>query len=548
MDSNRIKLFIILGLTGFMAVFLGQAAATDQTQALIWVGAGIALATVLGLGRRVWILIPATAGLVGVVNMVPGAPSAWYLGVGMGGGMMFLRFLLRSQDFIWRWTWMDSLIALQVAVLAQAYVRNPTGLSILGGEMAGGRAYIEYMIGIAGFFALSFIKIDAEMLKRTILIFIVVSLGDSLLQAVSGFIPSLAYVVSRVYSNVDYAAAASAMGEGTFEMSMETRFGSLASAAQWVALICLSFHRPITCLMPIYPGRFISFALASVAILFSGFRSGLVKIAMYFIASCAVKRKPLDLMAALLVGLMLLATLAVSDQIRNLPFAVQRVLSFLPVAVDDAARSNAEGSSEWRFEMWRMVLTGDRYIKNKFLGDGFGFSAIEQTAFFNAQAKQGYMSYEENMDYFITKGSFHGFHVEAIRFTGILGLLVATVILVVFAFIANKQIKFFRNTPLEGYICLICIPILIEPVYYWFVFGSYKSGFIKYILIAGILKMIDNVRVLEIQKAKVAQEAEAAQPSGPEKVTSTPPKRSRVAMAYPRKKFPLISTHPDTHP
>lgn len=502
MDSNKIKVILVVVLAAFMAVFLGVTAATDKSQAVIWVTLGCTLALIVGLGNRVWILIPTTAALVGMVNAVPGTPSAWYLGVVLGGGMMGLRFLLRSNDFQWRWTWMDSLVFLHGLVLAQAYFRNPTGLSILGGETAGGRAYPEYFLAMVGFYCLSFIRLDADTLRKAILIFLVVSLGDTFLKAISGFFPTLALAVSRVYSNIDYAAAADGMGLGQFELSLDTRFGSLAEISQLVALICLSFHRPITCLLPLYPGRFLAFSISIVAIMFSGFRSGLIRIGMLFVASCLAKRKPIDFAVAALIGIMLLATLAATDQLKSLPFAAQRVLSFLPVNIDERARHDAQSSSEWRFEMWRIVLTQDKYIKNKVLGDGFGFSAVEQTAFYNALAKKGYMSYEENMDYFIAKGSFHGFHVEAIRFTGVVGLIVAMTILVAFAFIAAKQIKHFRGTKLEGYVCIICLPLLVDPLYSFFVYGSYKTGFVKYILVAGILKMIDNVRASEIRASE----------------------------------------------
>ena len=40
----------------------------------------------------------------------------------------------------------------------------------------------------------------------------------------------------------------------------------------------------------------------------------------------------------------------------RLPFAMQRTLSFLPVEVSPAARQDAQGSLEWRLQMWRDVL------------------------------------------------------------------------------------------------------------------------------------------------------------------------------------------------
>ncbi len=480
------------------------------------VGLGVGLALLVGLGRRVWILIPITGALAGYINAIPGSPSAWYLGVIFGGGMMGLRFLLRSNDFYWRWTWMDTLILLQSLVLLQAYLRNPTGFSILGDDMAGGKPYVEYTMAITGFYVLSFIKLDREILKKTLLIIIAIKIGDSILLGLSGFLPKFAYAVSRIYSNIDYGAAVSAIGEGSLEYGMDTRYGSLATFASALSLLCVAFYRPITCLIPIYPGRFLMFTLALVATFFSGFRSNLIKIGCYFAAACFAKRRPLDLAAAGLAGLLVLFAFVATDQVKQLPHSAQRVLSFLPIEVSAAAKADAAGSSEWRFEMWKIVMTGNKYIKNKFLGDGFGFSAAEQTAYLNTLQNQGYVSRDQNIDYFIAKGSYHGFHVETIRFTGYLGLLVATIILFHFAFTANKQVKYFAKTPIEGYVMFVCIPFLVEPFFSWIIFGSYKNEFVKYILAAAIIKMIDNVRHREIIEAN-AEKAELQSETVPDR-------------------------------
>ena len=510
MDSSKIKAIMIVVVAAIAAIYLGVAAATAQFEAIAWVGGGLFVTLLLALGRHVWALVPVMGVLEGFVNALPGSPSAWYLGVFAAIGVLVTRFTLRSRDFYWRFTWTDALIALQIPVLAQAYLRNPTGFALFGGDIVGGKPYVEYAIAIMGYFCLAFIRTDYQTVTRVIKIMILVMAADSLLKALSGFSPGLALAVGRLYSNVDYAAASSLLEGGSdFDMTVDTRFGSLRDFADFLGLLCMAFYRPITCLLPIYPKQFILFSISLVAMLFSGFRSGLLKLGMYFTAACIVRRKPLDLFWAGIFAFLILSGLLATGELKRMPFSIQRVLSFLPIEVDSAARAEAQGSSDWRFEMWKLALTTDRYISNKILGDGFGFSADEQKAQFDVQARGGYLTKQQNQDLFLTKGSYHGFHVETIRFTGVLGLIIATIILLIFMNLAYRNIRYFEGRHNAKLIMFVCLPFLISPIYYWLVFGSYKSGFVTYILASGILKVLDNVHAQEIASAK--SEAAAAQ-------------------------------------
>ena len=183
---------------------------------------------------------------------------------------------------------------------------------------------------------------------------------------------------------------------------------------------------------------------------------------------------------------------------------VQRALSFLPFDVSNEVRQAAQNSSDWRFKMWRIVLSSDKYIQNKMLGDGFGYSRAEHEAQMQAMAGTGYYA-GDSIDMFIAKGSYHGWHVEAIRFTGVLGLVIGVILLFGFARSAWKGMVYFRNSEYFGSICYICIPIFIQPFFHIFIFGSYKSSFIELIAMAGIVRLIDNVRANEIASLSVRE-------------------------------------------
>jgi hypothetical protein len=504
MDSRNIRLILVLGVVLVMSIYLGLIVATDQGETLVWVGGIGTLVTCLALGKNVWALIPLAAALAGHINAVPGAPAAWYFGVALAGSFMALRFAVGGQPMGWRWTGMDTLVALQIVVLAQAYLRNPTGFALFGGDVVGGKPNIEYGLAIVGFYLMSFVKTDFATVRKVIIAIIVVKLLDSALLAVSGFFPGLAFNLSRFYSNVDVAAAESVISGGGFEVDADTRLGSFLPLSLLLGTICFSYYRPITCAIPLFPLRFVMFVASMAMILFSGFRSSLIRLGFLFIGGSLIRRQKADILAGALMGFFCLVVVVAANQVDRLPFAAQRVLSFLPVDVSAGAKADATGSMEWRFEMWHLVLTTDTYIQNKLLGDGFGYSAAEQKAYLDAKAGLTLTS-ESGMDYFLSKGSYHGFHVEAIRFTGVLGMIVAIAILIGFARQAWKIMVHFRGRKEFGMIAFIGLPFAIDPFFYLLIHGSYKSGFVAYLLAAGLVKMLDNIRVAELAAEPVTE-------------------------------------------
>ena len=78
---------------------------------------------------------------------------------------------------------------------------------------------------------------------------------------------------------------------------------------------------------------------------------------------------PVLLLVGVLSGTLLVAFVS------KLPLNVQRTLSVLPIDVDPIAKADAQGSTEWRLNMWRDVLpTVPKYL---LLGKGYGVTAAE---------------------------------------------------------------------------------------------------------------------------------------------------------------------------
>ena len=61
------------------------------------------------------------------------------------------------------------------------------------------------------------------------------------------------------------------------------------------------------------------------------------------------------MLPALLLGVMLLVVCTVPF-VNKMPYNIQRALSFLPVSIDSETRQQAQGSLEWRVQIWKAVL------------------------------------------------------------------------------------------------------------------------------------------------------------------------------------------------
>lgn len=501
MESNQIKALFIVVLAAMFAVYLGVAAATASFEAVAWVAGFTGLAFVLALGKSVWSLIPVTLVLQGTVNALPGSPPAWAAATVVVVAVYVMRLALRRPDFIVRIDWLDITILLQVIVVVQAYMRNPTGLLILGGNVAGGKPYFVFALSIIAYFAIAFSRSNVKILKRVVVAMILIQVADGVLLSIADRSPSISSLILPIYSNVNLGVA---MMSGSGGVDYDNSRGGAGFSLLGKALVipCFSLFRPLNCLSPFHPFLLMTTGVGCILMMLSGFRGGFGYLGAVFIVSALIRRRYADIaVMSLLGGLMLIVVIA-TGAARSLPYGVQRVLSVIPmVDVRQDARADATNSSEWRFEMWHLAMTTDRYITNKWLGDGFAINSREMKAI--SDEIMGYapqtMNIQERM---LAQGSYHGFHVETIRFTGVVGLVAALTMMAAGFSKALKLVRAYRGDELFPFVAYICIPALLYPFWAMFIFGSYRTEFPQFIAMAGMLKMLDNLRLSSQEAVK----------------------------------------------
>ena len=485
MDSQKIKAIIIGALAAFGALYLGIAAATAQLEAVAWIVGGLILTVCLALGRRIWLLLPLMTG-ISLVLPLPGSFSTVLLTQLLVIGFLTLLFLTRRLPLEFRVTELELICLLYLCAVIQVYLRNPVGLNIFGGQMVGGKAYFIFGVSFATAAFLSILRIDPNDLKWWVRLSMIGALTNFGLGVAMKLFPSIGYVLGASFATD--VAKETEQAEGTATRVTFVR-GISSTLAIWIS----SRVSPLkACFHPVY-GSLILLSLCLAAI--SGFRSELIGVGLFFVIGIAYRGGFVSVLISSFLAVAAVALLAVVNLIAPLPPNVQRALTFLPGTWEERYEEDAAGSTEWRVLMWKEALLTDKWIQNKWLGDGLGFSKAELSAMVAANESKktertisGLSTSQEN---FMISGGYHSGPVVTIRTIGYVGLFSLFIGFIRMMVHAHRQIIRARGTEWFSTVLFICIPIIAGPLSWTFLYGSFDGG-------AGVLAMgCAMVRILE---------------------------------------------------
>jgi hypothetical protein len=310
------------------------------------------------------------------------------------------------------------------------------------------------------------------------------------LGTLTDFIPSLTPVLSHIYSGPDIDYARQGVGSSGEELS---RFTTLMIGARAGTLTLLSYFPPLSLFSPARLFRFLCFLAVCAGFAFAGFRTDIVFVCFAFVIAAYLRngiRSALVVISAVVfIGASLLI---IHDAGLVLPLTAQRALSFLPGKWDPAAMEDAEDSAEWRYYMWDVVLSTDTYIHNKLLGDGFGFKDYELKIMQQQDSSDSAFVGAPRQEAFLIVGDYHSGPLSAIRYAGVVGLVLYLSLLIVSARYAWNIVRRSRGTDYLPLALLVGIPAIYEPFNYVFIFGEFDAGFPTTIFLCGMLKLLSN--------------------------------------------------------
>lgn len=311
------------------------------------------------------------------VFFLPGQPAMWMLMAAINVGIAVLnRIMEKRQAFLSAPAITISLIALSLVVIVTAKLRGGIGLTTFGSQTVGGKGYVFIVGAILGYFALISQSIPVERAKMYLVLFFlpgaITAVGSHLIY----YAGSAFYFLYLIFP-VGFAAGQAA----TEYTGGAVRLGGFCTAA-FSTLYYLMARNGVRGILKKWWGPLAIVILLGLGCL-GGFRSFLILFVVVFLILFTMEglfRSSFFPILLLSVGLGLLLTIPFAAK---LPLSVQRTLSFLPIEIDPLVRSEAQGSVDWRIQMWRVMLPElPKYI---WLGKGY---AVDSTELYLAQEAQ----------------------------------------------------------------------------------------------------------------------------------------------------------------
>jgi hypothetical protein len=539
LSANQILPWIIVPLGLAFAVWAGNAVTEGQTMILLAIFGGVlGLTLVLATGRSIWLLIPLCWPLTGSISLLPLPFSVQELAVMGAFGVYCAQVAMKQFKGVNRqFDYLDFFIGLNLAIIVIMYLRNPIGVAALGSETVGGRPYLKIAIGFMAFLVLSRIVVQPKLAFWFPALMLGPNFIVSMLNVVTYVFPPLAPIIAPFYSGITvstYMQAEYGTGGATAPATLsEGRFAGLASLGLPLISALVAYFSPSK-IMGFFarPALFALILFAMFSVGMAGFRNYMFQAGFYLLLAAYFWEKGIGLFRIAFIGVVGVA-LAISVQsVTSLPNSIQRSLSFIPGPWDEQVKDGSKESTDWRVEMWKIALTTDRYIQNKVLGDGFGFTAKELEIMRSGDfGGTGFIGGEAHKESFMIQGSFHSGPVSSIRFVGYVGLVAIVLLQIALAFYAVKMMRLSWRTDYRPLAILLALGAVYAPFLFIFIFGEYRNDLPNALFTAGMLKMLHNSLRANVLTGKTALAIDASPDT---RSTSLAPQPALAGVRYAR--------------
>jgi len=491
-NAAQLVPILVVGMAILLALVVGNGVADENyTTIALSLGALAVIATV-ALGSQFFILIPICWGLTGQISILPLPFSVRQLVIILASAIFIQGIIFNTNkrsktgsEAVDIWIWVNIIYIIIV------FFRNPVGINALGGDRVGGKPYVDVLLGVMAYLILRGRRISPIIAKKLPLFVVFSNVFTSGAAALGFFFPQLGDSLSYFYS---VFSSTGTVGITSYNLSSAGRLIFLQSGAEALILYVVSACNPIR-IFDINNYRFGMFYLLGIfGILASGFRSAIIQ--SFLVTSVSViLRERFNGIVKIAVTLFVLATgaIAISYLPIKLPTTFQRAICFLPGNWDQEAVIDAQDTTDWRLEMWEMVLNSDKYIHQKVLGDGFGYLRADFERSIEIGSGNAQLSATEaRQEMFMINGDFHSGPLGAIKFVGVVGLALLLPVFFLAVKMALNLIKASLGTEFQFCAYFFSLPIIILPLIFFFVIGDYRQDFITVMFFVGMMEMLEN--------------------------------------------------------
>jgi hypothetical protein len=398
-----------------LALILGYLVATPDTAsvaALALVLFCLALPVVIQWHHAVLIAAWNSAFMLG---FIPGQPLIWLFLAALTFGMAAVNHVAGLKTFLRAPELTKPLLFLVVVVVVTAKLRGGLGMQILGSGSYGGRKYIYLAGAILGYFALTAERIPIGKSQQTVKWFFLSCTTFALSNLIYFLGPT--FYVLYYFVSADYAMD-QAKSDWGLNVERFTGLGPFAIGllsfvlARWGIRGAFEWNKP---------WRLFLLIAAITAGLFSGFRSGVAFLGVFFVVQFFVEGL---WKTAFLPIFCLLAALCLTPMLlyaNKMPDAVQRGLSIflvvLPLDIDPYVRAEAVNSTTWRYEMWREVVPEiPTYL---LLGKGYAIDPVD--LYLTEEASQAGLI--NNYETAVLSGNYHNGPLSVLLPFGMFGAI-----------------------------------------------------------------------------------------------------------------------------
>lgn len=485
MNQRVIINVIALGAALVLALFLGQWVVTAPKEVGIGFACVFAIITFLVMKQNVWILIPAFMTLGITFPWIPGNFAPVELACMYVIACFFILLISNKLTFKLSLTSLEWWAVCVFLMIAQAFVRNPAGLHMLGTEYVGGRPYFVVAISFTAGLALATIRTNHTQIRKAFYYSMLSYLGSFLIQAVAFAFGSVAYYTGRVFG---------AYGSESSEILGGSHSGR-AGRNEPARILGLMGSRFLTANRDplksvLHPVWGIVLVVSILAAGLSGFRSIIAVVGLTIIVGIYYWGGVRSLILALMMVITGYVAVNIVNMAYPLPAKIQRSLSFIPGTWDKQHIYDADASTDWRVKMWEDALFTDIYIENKILGDGLGIRR-DDFAYMLEISRSRMVTDEMSQERAALAGDFHSGPVTTIRVIGYVGLIIMVLAMCVLAYRAHRLILASRNKPYFREVMFFCLPMVCWPILFLLVFGNFKEDAPLFFLQIGILRMLE---------------------------------------------------------
>ena len=299
------------------------------------------------------------------------------------------------------------LIALMFVILITAEATGGIKVRSMGGDVYGGKRYVQLLGAILGYFALTSTRIPVRRAK--------LYMGLFLLGGMTALIGDFFYFDTSAFQFIYLFFPPSRPVETGI-----TRLAGLGSASSVVFSFMLARYGVRGLFQLRKPWRLAIFLFFTVISLYGGFRSTIISFFLIFAIQFYLEGLHRTAYLPVLALSFILAASLALPFVRQLPYTFQRALAFLPIDLDPRAVQDAEDSTKWRLQTWEAVL--GQVPSHLLLGKGLVMTAKDYE-FALGDLTHSLQVISEDQNWAALAGDYHNGPLSLVMQFGIWGVL-----------------------------------------------------------------------------------------------------------------------------